>query len=601
MRQLLIVGMMLSVLALLCCAAPALAQEAPPVDGGAGPALAEGATPPAGPAVRTLETGTLVGMLVWPVLLSFVVMIWASIGDWVNRDSQVFALGYQKWNPIVFFPFVVLGFALCFIALAGLGWVRPLVMVIVLLATVLPYVVIHNKSVQPHETVLTGPWWRHFFAAMMGKLGVKVKDERQADYEKGAAVDLFAMGAAGSNEDNANLLTARQSPGYLLVKDLVVEMLTRRSDRVVLEYAAQGVAVRHEIDGVLHPGEPRDRESADVMLAVMKTLANLDPKERKRKQAGRFAAKYENKKHLLPIVSQGHANGERVIVSRLNEKSKPHTYESLGLREALQEKWGEFMARDQGFVVFSAMPAGGLTTMTNASIEETDRLMRDFFAIEEANHREAEIQNVAVHTYDASKGETPATLIPKLVRLYPNVYICRDLVDAESGTMLMNEVKDDRLIITCMPAREAGEALLRLLQMKLPQAQFASVVTGVLYQRLIRKLCPDCKVAYTPPADVLKKLGIPQGKVQQLYRPPKPEEVEKPCPTCQAIGYVGRTGIFELLEVNDQMREILAKQPSLELLKKAARADGQRSLQEEGILLVAKGITSLPELMRVLK
>jgi len=239
--------------------------------------------------------------------------------------------------------------------------------------------------------------------------------------------------------------------------------------------------------------------------------------------------------------------------------------------------------------------------MTNASLEETDRLMRDFFAIEEVNRREIEFQNIAVHTYDASKGETPATLIPKLVRLYPNVYICRDLVDAESGTLLMNEVKDDRLVITSMPAREAGEALLRLLQMKLPQAQFASVVTGVLYQRLVRKLCTDCRVAYTPPPDVLKKLGIPQGKVQQLYRPPKPEEVEKPCLTCQGIGYHGRTGIFELLAVTDQMREILAKQPSLELLKKAARADGQRSLQEEGILLVAKGVTSLPELMRVLK
>jgi type II secretory ATPase GspE/PulE/Tfp pilus assembly ATPase PilB-like protein len=337
------------------------------------------------------------------------------------------------------------------------------------------------------------------------------------------------------------------------------------------------------------------------MLAVMKTLANLDPKDRKKKQSGRFAAKYENKKHLFPIVSQGLANGERVILSRLNEKSKPHTYDSLGLREALQEKWGGFMARDRGFVVFSAMPAGGLTTMTNASLEETDRLMRDFFAIEEVNHREAEVQNVTVHTYDASKGETPATLIPKLVRLYPNVYICRDLVNAEGGTLLMNEINDDRLIVTCMPAREAGEALLRLLQMKLPQAQFASVVTGVLYQRLIRKLCNDCKVGYTPPADVLKKLGIPQGKVQQFFRPPKPEEIEKPCQTCQGIGYHGRTGIFELLEVTDQMREILAKQPSLELLKKAARADGQRSLQEEGILLVAKGVTSLPELMRVLK
>ena len=601
MRQLLIVGLLFAAFAALSWVAPALAQEAAlPADPGAAAALAEPAAAPAAAAkAPPLETGALLVMLVSPVLLAIMVMIWSSLGDWVNRDSQIFALGYQKWNPIVFFPFVIVGIALLFVPVPW--WARPVALVVVLLVSFMPYVVVHNKNVQPHETVLTASWWRHFFAALLKKIGVKMSDDRQADYEKGAAVELFAMGAAGPNEDNANLLIARQSPGYLLVKDLTVEMLNRRSDRVVLEYGPQGVAVRHEIDGVLHNGEARDRESGDVLLAVMKTLANLEPKDRKKKQVGRFAAKFENKKHLLPIVSQGVANGERVILSRLNEKAKPHTYDSLGLREALKEKWGEFMARDQGFVVFSAMPAGGLTTMTNASLEETDRLMRDFFAIEEVNRREIEIQNIAVHTYDASKGETPATLIPKLVRLYPNVYICRDLVDAESGTLLMNEVKDDRLVITSMPAREAGEALLRLLQMKLPQAQFASVVTGVLYQRLVRKLCTDCRVAYTPPPDVLKKLGIPQGKVQQLYRPPKPEEVEKPCLTCQGIGYHGRTGIFELLEVTDQMREILAKQPSLELLKKAARADGQRSLQEEGILLVAKGVTSLPELMRVLK
>lgn len=601
MRQLLIVGLLLAAFAALSFAAPAFAQEAaPPVDPGAAAALAEqAAAPPVAPKTPPMATSSLLAMLAGPAILGVILMIWSAVGDWVNRDSQIFALGYQKWNPIIFFPFAVVGIALLFVPVPW--WVRPLALSIVLLVSAMPYVIVHNKNVQPHQTVLTGPWWRHFFAMLMGKLGIKMSDERQADYEKGAAVELFAMGAAGQNEDNANLLTARQSPGYLLVKDLVVEMLNRRSDRVVLEYGPQAVTVRHEIDGVLHNGDPRDRESGDVLLAVMKTLANLDPKDRKKKQVGRFAAKYENKKHLLPIVTQGLANGERVIVSRLNEKAKPHTYDSLGLREALKEKWGEFMARDKGLVVFSAMPAGGLTTMTNASLEETDRLMRDFFAIEEAKHRELEIQNITVHTYDAGKGETPATLIPKLVRLYPNVYICRDLVDAESGTLLMNEINDDRLVITCMPAREAGEALLRLLQMKLPQAQFASVVTGVLYQRLVRKLCTDCRVAYTPPPDVLKKLGIPQGKVQQLYRPPKPEEIEKPCQTCQGIGYNGRTGIFELLEVTDQMREILAKQPSLELLKKAARADGQRSLQEEGILLVAKGVTSLPELMRVLK
>ena len=529
----------------------------------------------------------------------FLVLVWIATAEWVNRDTQIFNLGFKKWNPVVFFPFVIAFLATAFTPLPFVA--RYPILWVVYLVTAIPYVVVHNKHVLPHQTVLTGSWWRHFVATLMGKIGVKVSGERIADYEKGAAVDLIAMGAAGPNEDNANLLIARQSPGYLLVKDLIADMVARRSDRALLEYGPQAVALKHEIDGVWHNGDARDRESGDVLLAVVKTLANLNAKERRAKQEGKFGAALAGQTYLCPISSQGVANGERVVISRLNPKARPHTYESLGMRDAVKQKWEELMARDRGLLVFSAMPAGGLSTMINASLDETDRLMRDFFAIEEFNRREAEIQNIAVHTYDAAKGETPAKLFPGIVRLYPNVYVARDLVDAESATLLMNEIPDDHLVITSIPAREAAEALLRLLQLKLPAKQFASVVTAVLYQRLIRKLCPDCKVGYTPPPDVLKKLGIPPGKVQQLYRPPKPEEIEKPCQTCQGIGYIGRTGIFELLVVNDQMREILVKQPNLDLLKKAARADGQRSLQEECILLVAKGVTSLQELQRVLK
>ncbi|HYO24268.1 MAG TPA: ATPase, T2SS/T4P/T4SS family, partial [Lacipirellulaceae bacterium] len=552
-----------------------------------------------GSAARTNSSGIPVGRIVQFLCYGALVLVWASVGDWINSDSQIFALGYKTWNPIYFFPFVVAVAALAFVPLQFV--VRFPILFVVFLATAIPYVVIHNKSVQPHQTVLTGSWWRHFFASLLGKAGIKVRDERGQDYEKGAAVDLMALGAPDKNSDNANLLTARQSPGYLLVKELVADMATRRIDRTLLEYGPQAALIKHEIDGVWHNGEARDRESADVMLAVMKTLANLDAKERRKKQDGKFAATFESKKYMFPLTSQGVANGERVVITRLFDKGRPKTYDELGMREGIKEQWEEIMSRDKGLVIFSTMPQGGLTTLADVSIEETDRLMRDFFSIEEVSRREHEIQNVTVHTYDASKGETPAKLMPSLVRLYPNVYICRDLVDAESATALMNEIPDDRLVITTMPARDAPEALLRLLQMKLPQQQFASVVTAVLYERLIRKLCPDCKVGYTPPGEVLKKLGIPAGKVPQLFRPPKAEEVEKPCQTCGQIGYVGRTGIFELLVVNDQMRQILAKQPSLDLLRKAARADQQRSLQEEGILLVAKGVTSLAELQRVLK
>jgi type II secretory ATPase GspE/PulE/Tfp pilus assembly ATPase PilB-like protein len=577
----------------------ALAQDpaVPPVEGAApaSTAAAEAFGSTVQAKAATFPWATIAQFAAYAALA----VMWAATGDWVNRDSQIFGLGYKKWNPIVFFPVAALFIGLAFVPLSFV--IRFPILCVVYIATIIPYVVIHNKSVQPHQTVLTGSWWRHAFAMMLGKVGVKVRDERAAAYEKGAAVELIAMGAADPNNNNVNLLTARQSPGYLLVKDMVVEMTTRRSDRALLEYGPQAVVVKHEIDGVWHNGEARDRESADVLLAVMKTLANLDAKERRKKQDGKFGAVYDGKKFLCTVSSQGVANGERVVVDRFFDKGRLRTYEALGMREGIKQQWEEIMSRDKGVVVFSALPGGGLTTLTDVSIDETDRLMRDFFAIEEVNHREHEIQNVTVHTYDASKGETPASIIPGLVRLYPNVYICRNFVDAESAKLLMNEVPDDKLVITSIPARDAPEALLRLLQMKLPQQQFASVITAVLYQRLIRKLCSDCKVGYTPPPDVLKKLGIPPGKVQQLYRPPKPEEIEKPCQTCQQVGYVGRTGIFELLVVNDQMREILVRQPSLDLLRKAARADQQRSLQEEGILLVAKGVTSLQELQRVLK
>ncbi len=533
------------------------------------------------------------------VALFAVFMMWISAGDWVSRDSQIHTLGWQKWNSITFFPFMLIAFLLFFLPAPTL--VRAPILLGIFLATWVPYVLIHNKNVEQHETVLTGAWWRYVFAQMVSKVGIKVSAERKAEHEKGPPVDLIALGAEDENMNNANLLSARNSPGFLLAKGLIVEMVSRRSDRMLLDFTKQGVTVRHEIDGAWHSGETREREPSDVMLAVIKTLANLDVKDRRRKQSGEFGAKYEGKSYHCPLVTQGVATGERVVISLIGEKNPLVSYNDLGMREGLQQQWEELMAAEQGLIILSSLPGGGMTSITNISLRQTDRLMRDFAAIEELSHREEEIQNLMVTTYDAAAGETPDTILPGLIRTYPNVYVLRDFVNLETAKLLLNEVRDERLVITNVRAKDSAEALLRLMQMKMPAKDFASAAKAVLYQRLIRLLCPDCKVGYAPPAEVLKKLGIPAGKIEHLYRPPKPEEVNKPCKTCQGLGYKGRTGVFELLVVTDKMREILVKQPKLDLLKKAARAARQRSLQEEGILLVAKGITSMQELMRILK
>ena len=546
--------------------------------------------------------------IAWPKLLALglLFLVWVRSADWVNRDSQIFDLGYGKWNAILYFPFVILlllfAFPVTRIGVANF-WLAFALLSVCYLACFVPYVVTRNKRVQLHEKVFTPDWFRYELANLGSKIGLKIEAERKAEYEKGAPVDLMAIGAPEERDNQANLITARQSPGYLLVKDLIADMADRRSDRAILDYTQQSVVVRQHIDGVWHNSEARDRESGDVMLAVMKTLANLNATERRKKQDGKFAAAYKEHSYVCPIASQGVPTGERVIVQLLGGYQRGFkTYEDLGMRPKLGEQWSALMARDKGLLIIAGTPEGGVTTLTDVSLMETDRLLRDFAAIEEEQHREREIENIDVTTYSAAKGETPAKVIPTLIRKYPNVYVLRDLSDPEAAKLLLTEVREEeRLLVTNVHAKEAAEALLRMLQQKVPQREFAATVTAVLCTRLIRKLCDSCKVAYAPTPELLKKLGIPHGKVEALYRVPKPEEIDKPCPECGGLGFKGRTGLFELLIVDDKIRELLLREPKLDLLRKAARMGGMRTFQEEGLLIVAKGVTSLAELQRILK
>jgi type II secretory ATPase GspE/PulE/Tfp pilus assembly ATPase PilB-like protein len=272
----------------------------------------------------------------------------------------------------------------------------------------------------------------------------------------------------------------------------------------------------------------------------------------------------------------------------------------------MQEQVLSLFDNKAGFILFSSLPGGGLTTMTDMVLDSTDRYMRNFVTVEDEQKRDRELENIPVTTYDSAAGEGPDTVLPKLIRTYPDLYVVRDLVNVETVRILCEQIREEnRMVISTVRAREAPEALLRVLLMKIPPSEFAPVATAVLNMRMIRKLCEKCKEAYAPPPEILKQLGLPEGRIEAFYRPPTqpidPKNPDKVCEECLGIGYRGRTAIFELLVVDDAIRNVLATQPKLELLRAAVRKSKQRSLQEEGVLLVVKGVTSLPELMRVLK
>jgi type II secretory ATPase GspE/PulE/Tfp pilus assembly ATPase PilB-like protein len=312
-------------------------------------------------------------------------------------------------------------------------------------------------------------------------------------------------------------------------------------------------------------------------------------------------------KTAATLTCQGTQTGERVVVEFEVKGIHLATLDDLGMRAKMQEQLKEILNRSKGFVILSAIPSGGLRTTTKVVLFSLDRFVREFAAVEDEANRYDETENIALNTYNSAAGQAPTDILPRVFRTQPNVIVIRDLVNAATVKMICDEVEaEGRMAIGTVRAKDSVEGLLRVYAIeKAPIPEFRDQVSAVLSQRLVRKLCDKCKEPYPPPPEVLKQLGLPADKVKAFYRPPVTkageEDKREICRECGGVGYLGQTAIFELTVIDDLLRKTLATTPKLDALRLAARKSGNKTLQEEGILMVVRGATSLPELMRVLK
>jgi len=555
----------------------------------------------------------------WKLLLVWILFaIFVRAAAWLNKDCQEtgerYGLDTFVWNTVFVFTFLVVFLLSTFaIPLFAAGYPVAWLGLIVPLAI---YIVKRNAAVLEDERVMTPKHIAHWMANL-GKRDKKVRVVK-LPHELGAQVNFVAKGMPNEQDNQANLIQAKQMPGFLAAKDLVAAAFDSRADRVMLDYTREAVSVRHEIDGVWQNAGGLDRENGDAALAVLKKIAARDPNERRARQQGLMGVAYNEHKLDAEIVSQGTQTGERVVLKFERGISGMDSLEKLGMREKTRERLSGFLRGEHqgGIILVSAMPGGGFTSTWCAVLRSTDRLLRDFVSIEEQNVRTPYIENIDINKFNASAGESPDKLLPKILLKQPDVFVLPDLFNAETVRMLCREVNEEgRLVIAGVKSKEAVEALLRVLLLKAPAEEFAQAVRAVINVRLIRKLSNTCKQPYQPPPQLLQRLKIPAGRVKELYKEwqPAPDAEKKKIPpgacefcglegpSCQGIGYLGRTGIFEFLEVDDKLRQALVKQPKLEVLRKVAESSGHRGLQEEGILLVAQGATSLTELQRVLK
>jgi len=538
-----------------------------------------------------------------PIKLFFVFVLfwlWVWTTDWVAQDCQdrrlslatwvlpnVFVFGLLFWLLVSAIPMFI-GYALAIAA-----WAVPLGM----------YIKTRNQLVPPHEMVMTKDHIRYVMSRLSGG---KVKGEVKAGWESGPQMEIRALGG-DETTNTQNLYNARKLPdAYVWVKELISEMTLRRATKVMMDFTKDGVAMRYLIDGVWLAGENRDRESSDAMLTVMKTLCNLNPEDRRSRQSGEFFVKIEKTKMNCSVTSQGTQTGERVLLAAPIVTAKLETLADLGMRDGMIEELKSLMGSSNGLFVFTAKTEGGLSTLFQVGLLSTDRLLRDFSGVEVAGAREPEILNVAMQEYGGETGKTQEGLLPSIIRNQPDALVVRRIENKAAFDLLLEQANGTRIVFSSVNVKEdAAEGILRLLSHKVDPKSYASALVGVLNTRLARRLCKSCREPFAPNPQLLKRLGIPPGKVEKLYRPPSPpgpdDPVKPPCEECGGVGYIGRVGIFELLKVNDQVRQAIVKKPTLESVRAASKAAGNRSLQEEAIRLVATGVTSLEEIQRVLK
>lgn len=408
------------------------------------------------------------------------------------------------------------------------------------------------------------------------------------------------------------LVACRQIEQFATAVMVLAQALNNRADQIMLDYAQQGVAVRFRVNGLWEAMPAMDRPTGDGMLVVLKRLALLNPADRRSRQNGKLPFSL-NGDWILDFTSMGTPTGERVMMRIDPKKPILKTLTDLGMREKMQEQVKGMLNAEKSLAIVSGPPGHGLPTTWRVALESADRFVRDFHAFEDKSTAEPEMINITQHLFDGQAGETPMTLLPSLLLKQPDVLVFPEFVNEETVKTVCEEVlEENRHAIVKVVAPTAVEALIKLAVTYKNQAkQLIKIAGGVCNQRLMRRLCDKCKQGFPPPPQLLQKLGIPPGRVTVLYQPfvpPPPEqrvdakgnqiEIEI-CKQCEGRGYYGRIGVFEYLTVNDAIRQAVLSDPSPANVAAVAKQQGHRGLQEEAILTVALGLTSLQELQRV--
>jgi type IV pilus assembly protein PilB len=329
----------------------------------------------------------------------------------------------------------------------------------------------------------------------------------------------------------------------------------------------------------------------------LKVLAKLDIAERRKPQDGRISLSASAAGRMLDVrvATLPTVEGESVVMRLLDKSKKPPTLEEVGLSPAMQERLSAVIHRPTGALLVTGPTGSGKSTSLFAAVSQINRPEINVITVEDpVEYRLAGVNQVQINT---RAGLTFAAALRSILRSDPDIVMVGEIRDVETAKISIEAALTGHLVLSTLHTNDAPSALTRLNEMGVEPFLTGAAVTGVLAQRLARKLCSHCCEMYTPSVEELLAARVSpdvaaasDGMV--LYR-------KRGCPRCNQTGYKGRIGVFQLLAMTEDLASLAAAKASREEIERAAMETGMRTLWDDGLAKVASGLTSIEELARV--
>jgi len=375
-----------------------------------------------------------------------------------------------------------------------------------------------------------------------------------------------------------------------LVDTLLEQAITQGVSDIHLEPMSDKLRVRFRVDGVLHDQKSVDAAIMHQIISRLKVLASMDIAQKRSPQDGTFSLIARDEPVDMRVSTFPSVFGEKMVVRILDRNAQMLALEQLGFSDSMLEQFKLLLNRPNGFLLVTGPTGSGKTTSLYAALCALHTADKNIVTLEDTI--EYHLDGITQGQINPQAGFTFEHGIRSVLRQDPDILLVGEIRDKQTAKIAIEAALTGHVVLSTLHTNDAASAIMRLMDMGVEPYLINAAVTGVLAQRLVRKLCLDCKESYTP--DELEKAQLAKLKIDTntLYR-------AKGCAACNQLGYKGRTGIFELLTVTQPLRTLIVQQPLFDAIHAQTLVDGLCTLAVDGGQKMKDGVISLDELVRV--